>query len=235
MEAYNLEDKKEYSRIAVMHHNPKDLYNEGQYFKNWNEISSYLLQYFPSIICGHVHGSDGEALIHTDDATAYFVSVGSLFKNNIDNTFNLYSDLNNEQAKVFYYQLIDPGPKQAWQHLSDKKAKTIFTIKITSDKSITKVDATSEWNKIANEHFSKTKEDTQKPKQNIIEIEPLNEFDLINYIRVNKLFKTGHFHWTDNFRSHGLIDINFLVSKKESLEYLTKEFYNKLLLCAEKK
>ncbi|MDX9694205.1 MAG: metallophosphoesterase [Bacteroidales bacterium] len=231
----NLESKKEYSRIAVMHHNPKDLHKEKHNLKNWKEVSACLLQYFPSIVCGHLHGSDGEALIHTDDAIAYFVSVGSLSKNNIDNTFNLYTNLNNEQAKVLFYQLIDPDTKPAWQYLSEKKAKTNFAIKMSSDKPITNIDETSDWNKIANEHYSKTKENTQKPKQNITEIESLNDFDLITYIRVNKLFKTGHFHWTENFRSHGLIDINYLVSKKETLEYLTKEFYNKILVCAEKK
>ena len=50
----------------------------------------------------------------------------------------------------------------------------------------------------------------------------------INLTPKLELFKSGHFHWKNEFRSHGFIDINNLVSHKDSLEVITKLFYNEI-------
>ena len=57
---------------------------------------------------------------------------------------------------------------------------------------------------------------------------------LLGFIKKQDLFKSGHFHWKNGFRAHGYIDINFLVSHKESLELITKYFYDKIINISEK-
>ena len=228
-----LEEYESLNKLMVMHHNPKDLGTEGHDLTNWKELRDVITKYFPTILCGHIHQSDGEGLI-THDEYVYYVSVGSLTKKDIPSTFNLYIISPDEtKGKICYYQYMDENTdKVYWQDMTSKRSIHEFTIrneKQQIDSLCTNTTSNNNW-----EGYSKKWEETSREGLNTKVIENNDDvlkekiFNLITYVQKYNLFKSGHFHWNDNFRTHGLIDINFLVSRKEPLEYIVKMFYNKI-------
>lgn len=225
---------KDYGKILAMHHNPKDLSLEKKHnLENWKELSTDNIGLPFIVLCGHIHGQDGEAIKRSDGSIAY-ISTGTLTKNSTENTFNVYKNIRNSVIDIDYYALQskDNLAKSFWQSLTDieQQLKTV-DFRPVQNKSIQKLDEVDILLKDVDE---KGKQDLNRrlhnPEKQIIadRIDTRTDRSIIDFIKERNLFKSGHFHWKNEFRSHGFIDINNLVSRKDSLETITKLFYNEI-------
>lgn len=224
---------KDYVKCLVMHHNPKDLGKELHDLRNWREIETADLGYPFVVFCGHIHGSDGESEVKSDDdETVHYVSVGSLLKKDIVGRYNLYSIPDDLSAlQIRYFSFIDDTDvsKQYWQEQTSTKSRKKISLKrcVKKDDAFDKMLSDSK-----EEQIKKLEDANEHPLQKDI-INP--SYSLLDEIRDHQLFYSGHFHWdTDGqgqnskFRSHGYIDINYLVSHKESLEIITRLYKEKI-------
>ena len=232
---YNMNSKyKGYVKCLVMHHNPMDLADEEHNFKNWREIDHSGLGYPFVVFCGHIHSSDGESQVFSDDDDAiHYISVGSLLQSSTIGRYNLYTineDSTKLEIKYFNYEERTAANKHYWQ--PQDKTKAIKSVCLRKP-----VQKNNAWNDLASDDSkrieqnldSQTKKGSGKP--NIIK--PAKS--ILDEIKDNQLYYSGHFHWdTDGngenskFRSHGYIDINYLVSHIESLETITQLFKEKI-------
>lgn len=228
-----------YVKCLVMHHNPKDLAQEKHSFDNWREIDKNKLGYPFVVFCGHIHDSDGESEVKSDDNdTIHYISVGSLLKKETTGEFNLYTisdDSSTIQIKYFdFHDSKDPS-KQYWQEQDKKKARKKISLK-------PKVQENEIINDLFSDNYGKAVqelEDKQKQVQKTTHVK--HSKTILDEIRNHQLYYSGHFHWdTDEngenskFRSHGYIDINYLVSHIESLEIITKLYEEKIIEIREK-
>lgn len=224
---------KDYGKLLAMHHNPKDLSAEKHHnLENWKDLNKSVIGYPFIVICGHIHGADGEATIKDDENTIFYISTGSLTKNNIDNTFNIYTNLQNESLDALYYALEDKESpeKYYWQHLTGKIAVKKPKFRPSKEIPLNKPD---ELNILLENILESDKQDLtrklNKPEaQQTTPASIVLDKSIMHFIKERNLFKSGHFHWKNEFRSHGFIDINNLVSHKDSLEVITRLFYNQL-------
>lgn len=225
---------KDYGKILAMHHNPKDLSSEKKHnLENWKELPKDNIGLPFIVLCGHIHGQDGEATQRNDGSIAY-ISTGSLTKNTTENTFNIYYDIGESKINIDYYALQskDNLAKSFWQSLTNinQQLKTA-DFRPNLNESTLKLD---EVDILLNEVDEGMKQDInrelQKPKkhQTTKHLNKITNRNIIDFIKERNLFKSGHFHWKNEFRSHGFIDINNLVSRKDSLEVITKLFYNEI-------
>lgn len=217
-----------YLKCLVMHHNPKDLGKEKHNFSNWREIDQTRLGYPFVVFCGHIHGADAESEVKCDDGDAvHYISVGSLLKTESNAKYNLYTiaDGNSELNIRYFNWMDDTEPsKQYWEEQVNSKA--IKQIKLKQ-----KVSGSNTLNDILSDDYEKTVQEYENLQRNIQN--ELNNYSdspnsILDEIKKYQLYYSGHFHWnTDGngenskFRSHGYIDINYLVSHDETLEKIT--------------
>lgn len=226
LEALELSRYPEYAKILVMHHNPQELSEITHTLKNWKEINSFTQKCFKTILCGHIHDSDSIGVIKNKQVGdgEYYLSVGSLLKKNVENSFNLIYRENNTdtKAKVEYYQyLIKKNP--FWQQLTESDALNEVTVYEPQ----TPVLIPSIGLDIGSDVFSSIVPDIhQNPKSNFSTDSSLDR--LLDIVQQKKLFKSGHFHWSRDFKSHGIIDVNYLMSDNYALELITSLFYKKI-------
>ena len=219
-----------YNKLVIMHHNPNHFKNEEVSVKNWSEIIE-LLDDFPSVINGHIHSSNGESITTRD--SKYFVSVGSFSKKDvkIKNAFNilLKNPQDSTKYKVLYYE-YENKETPYWQLHDENNA--IPEITLNSEKGESVLSKISADNEDANFPVSKSFEEPTENNEKTVEkrTKSYNELidDLIRIIVKKKLFKSGHFHWSPDFRSHGIIDINYLISHRKSMDLIYQLFYLKI-------
>jgi 3',5'-cyclic AMP phosphodiesterase CpdA len=216
---------EDYDKLIVMHHNPNE-FNNKESEENWDKDVSPLLKDFPTIFSGHIHNSDGEGVIVSTNDIKYFVTVGSFSKKDTDNSFNIYYKTDNHKYKILYYEYANKT-KPYWQHHDSKVAIDEVSLKILTGnnviKSIPKTDVSF---RTFPKKIKKDSDDYKKKEKQ--EIKKLNFNDLVNdlilIIQENKLFKTGHFQWSKDFKSFGIIDINYLVSTQETMNLISHLF-----------
>ena len=225
---------KDYGKFLVMHHNPKDLAEENKHsLQNWKSLNKDNIGYPFVVLCGHIHGQDGESVIKEEGSVIHYISTSSLTQKKVStNTFNIYSDIETNEVTIRYFSLQnkDNAEKYYWQELTDIKSNKSIQYRGSQDKPIEKP---YELDVFLNDDIIAQQ---QKMNRQLIEKIPLLEeeerkqiiLDIPEFIQQYQLFKSGHFHWKSGLRTHGYIDINFLVSRKESLELITKHFYNKI-------
>lgn len=224
---------KNYVKCLVMHHNPKDLVKDQHDLRNWRELNTDDLGYPFVVFCGHIHGSDGESEVKSDeDETVHYVSVGSLLKKDLVGKYNLYSipdDSTSLQIKYYNFNEDTDVSKQYWQEQTSSKSKK----KISLKKRVRKNDVFDHMMSDGREEQIQKFEYANEHHLQKTIINPLNS--LLDEIRDHQLFYSGHFHWdTDGngqnskFRSHGYIDINYLVSHNVSLEIITRLYKRKI-------
>lgn len=226
----------DYVKCLVMHHNPKDLAKEAQHnVKNWREITQNIdFGYYPVVVfCGHIHSSDGESVIKSDENNAiHYISVGSLLQRSTKGKYNLYTITDDSfKLKIQYFDYEEESGKCYWQDQSKKKSIRIILLRKRVQKNDALTDALSD-------SAEKTIQGIESSRKMI-----LNESNntkspqsiILDIIKNYHLFYSGHFHWDtdkkgDNskFKSHGYIDINYLVSHSESLEAITRLYKEKL-------
>ncbi len=227
---------KDYGKILALHHNPKDLSHETHHnLLNWKDIDKDLIGYPFTVLCGHIHGQDGEAIDKNDSNSIFYLSTGSLTKNlETENTFNIYCNPQNEALDVLYYSSFDKGnpEKYGWQHLTEKNAIKKPRFRVSQNHTVKKPDnldvILDDVNEIDRQDLNRM---LSQPENLIVKKNHKNDSRVIlDFIKDRNLFKSGHFHWKNGFRSHGFIDINGLVSQRDSLELITELIYNELCL-----
>lgn len=244
---------KEYLRIAVLHHRPivyqsfSQSYTDnnsssyGQYGTcnslNWKEVSQLLLRYdVHTVLTGHVHGTQSSQTREYEelDDNIYYSTVGSIgvdfncdtqgqlkakiyreyeekLKNLIcysslngnHNSFNIltFNDrgiVNEEQYKFF----VDEG-KWKWILLKKKDLQESSVVVDTED------DIFGEATDI-----SVLQEEDVDYQEKILEI-----------IRDNKLYKTGHFHWRGKAMLNW-IDMSYFFQHREHMLLITRGIKN---------
>ena len=228
----DFQNKKNYWKILVMHHNPKDLSVEKKHnLENWKDIDKDGIGYPLVVLCGHIHGADGEGTIKNDADIIYYISTGSLTKSNISNTFNIYTYIYDKEFNIKYYALMDVenAEKCYWQELTNKDALKQIKIRASQNQETNKPDELDILLEDAEETKKQDLERRIKGAKDVAIREStlfIDHNNIMSFIKENNLFKSGHFHWKNGFRSHGFIDINYLVSHKDSLETITSLFYN---------
>ena len=176
------------------------------------------------VFSGHIHyidisgyaqkeyqDDDGSALEKGNKKGIYYFSAGSLLNTEYKGrSFNLY-EIDHKTIIYHFHTQIDVEEKPEWREFK-KDSITIEEQDFTSYK-------------------------VQKPIGD--EVPPIpgenkqikDKLDIMDYIGRHELYYSGHFHWnTDenikesDIKSHGYIDINYLVSHNESLEIITRLF-----------
>lgn len=229
----NIDSKyKNYVKFLVMHHNPMDLCREQNCVKNWNVINHSKLGYPFIVFCGHIHGSDAAKVEKETDNSIYYISVGSLLQKSTLGKCNLYTisdDSSKLQIKYFNFHDDVNISDQYWQEQTASPASKEVLLKqhvIKNDFYDELMSRSGEKAKqlIENQQNNQNPSNNEKPKKNILD-----------EIKKHQLYYSGHFHWgTDGngknskFKSHGYIDINYLVSHIESLETITQLYKEKI-------
>lgn len=221
------DEYKSYGKLVLLHHHESAFLNNDTY--NWSKVETILNKYnFNVFIHGHLHDDDSES--RDDGALNYYFGVSSLAKKDsgIENSYNLFFNKNSEnefEVTTLHFSK-NSTKKNYWQPQTRIKAKRHFSILSMSldfNNSSTgeeKIVAIERYNprEVGNKYsFS---------EYSFKETDNLKYFKkrIINYIRERKLFKTGHFHWTESFRSHGLIDIFGLISNNEIQSLIISSF-----------
>lgn len=227
----NLDSKyKDYVKCLVMHHNPKDLASEKHNFKNWRELDINNLGKPFVVFCGHIHCSDGETeVLGGEDDTIHFISVGSLLKKDAIGKCNIYTisdDSFNLQIRYYNYQEDTSFSKHYWQEQTDCPFRKKIVLKNNSV-----------WNSLSSENNESRKQELDNPQKQVQSNSNNLEShkSILDVIKDQQLYYSGHFHWnTDKkgenskFKSHGYIDINYLVSHIELLETITHLYKEKI-------
>lgn len=224
---------KDYVKFLVMHHNPMDLGKEQHDLKNWRNINTGDLGYPFVVFCGHIHGSDGESEVKSDDdETIHYVSVGSLLKKDLIGRYNLYSiPDDSSKLQIKYFNFVDDTDvsKQYWQEQSSIKSRKEIPLKESkqTDDTFDKLMSDSRESQIQMLKYP----DGHKIQKNSIK----SDKSLLDEIRDHQLFYSGHFHWamdkecvTSIFKTHGYIDVNYLVSHADSLEIISQMFKSQI-------
>ena len=227
---------EDYVKFLVMHHNPSDLADEEHRVKNWRSISYNNISKLPVFVfCGHIHKSDAETSIYGKDPndTIHYIAVGSLLKKSTVGKYNLYTfNSKSKGLSIKYYNYVDDTcpVKQYWQEQTNTKAPTNIPIRDAVHKNdVLDVIMADDNNKV-----TQTLEYQQKQIHH--KSNATTSFkSILDEIKDHQLYYSGHFHWnTDNegnnskFKSHGYIDINYLVSHAESLETIIKLYKDKI-------
>lgn len=226
----NLDPKyKDYVKCLVMHHNPKDLAREKHEFRNWRDLDFNNLGKPFVVFCGHIHSSDGESeVIGDEDDTIHFISVGSLLKKDAIGKCNIYTisdDSFNLQIRYYNYEEDTSFSKHYWQEQTDSPFRKKILLKNDSV-----------WNSISSRNIELRGHELDNPKKQVTRDSNNKESkSILEVIKDHQLYYSGHFHWNTvkkggdcKFKSHGYIDINYLVSHIESLETITQLFKEKI-------
>jgi 3',5'-cyclic AMP phosphodiesterase CpdA len=218
---------KDYLKCLVMHHNPMDLASERHKFDNWHEIDKRAIGFPFVVFCGHIHGSDGVSVKSSEDYLIHYISTGSLLKKDTKGMCNLYIFSNSSsELDIEYYdfedKVIDPT-RHYWQPQTGSGYPKHIDLSKNGHEQDTLRDV------LDYEHNKRIQKLNQKQNQSKPVHNPSTSIaepskNIIDIIKDNQLYYSGHFHWnTDKqFRSHGYIDINYLVSHIDSLEIITR-------------
>ena len=221
---------KDYVKCLVMHHNPKDLAKEKHEFRNWRDLDFRNIGKPFIVFCGHIHSSDGESeVIGDNDDAIHFVSVGSLLDIDAIGKCNIYTISDDSfilQIRYFNYQEDTSFSKHYWQEQTDCPFRKKIVLKNNSV-----------WNSLSSENNELRKQELDNLQKQVLSDSNnlVSHKSILDVIKDQQLYYSGHFHWnTDKkgenskFKSHGYIDINYLVSHIESLETITYLYKEKI-------
>lgn len=218
----SIPNSKEYSKIAVCHHNPfanytehpKNSFEDG----NWQMVKRILMKYgINAILFGHEHTQSSDRLNDYD-----YISVGSLSKkdSSAKNEFYLIDISDNDEFILApkYFGRWDNNhkdhPHGQWKLLIDGKERTITLRKKIKEHIISSSPLPFETELVK----------ITPPEVNRTSTPPENPFaeEIFKKIQEQKLFKFGHFHWSETSRAHNWIDTPKLLNKKENIFLIQK-------------
>jgi len=220
-----LQDFTDYSIIGVCHHNPfvnyKDKSINGFEEGNWQRVRDVLIKHnMHTILFGHEH-TQGQINLNDYD----YLSVGSFSKKGVDNEFELiiiekdvdnltlapihgcHKNGNNSYDYDGFWTLLPNSPYNRPIQLIQKPDIG----KISSEPLLSTTPAV---------RFAKESE--KKDISPLSQIENKFHREIFNRIKELKIFKSGHFHWSDSSRAHNWIDTPKLLNKKEDIFLIQK-------------
>lgn len=215
----------DYSIIAVCHHNPfanyKDHPSNGFEDGNWQRVRSILIKHnIHVVLFGHEHTQD-----ETKHNDYEYLSVGSFAKKNVDNEFELLfieKDGNNLTLKPNHAFHKNGNNRNDYDGFWSLLTHSPYNRPIPL---IQKPDTAKI---IAESFLADTKTPTKdKEIENIIEkpqlqIENKFQAEIFKRIKELRIFKSGHFHWSDSSRAHNWIDTPKLLNRKEDIYLIQK-------------
>ena len=237
-------DKKEefqdYSKVAVCHQNPLKNYiksdNEGFETGNWYRVKNTLVKHdINSIIFGHEHTPDS-----TEKDGFIYISAGSLAKKNLPALqFDLIKIVGNQEElklDIRYYthqnDNVEKYPDGFWLAATDSPYnKYVYLRKIPLGVSI-------DTNPILPSSLQQTpindintRAETKSTQVTSFGLGDNCIFEQEIFKRVKELevFKSGHFHWSDDSRAHNWIDIPKLLDKTEDVFLIQKSILQSIL------
>jgi 3',5'-cyclic AMP phosphodiesterase CpdA/orotate phosphoribosyltransferase len=226
-------------KVAVFHHSPQIIsgHNLGV-IANWSRIEELLNEYNVSVyFYGHTHASLRESKSHTKKYE--YIGCGSfaLSDSAIGNYFNIYT-LDEQKDNALKFQLTTfrfmPGYEERfnlgkWNKDDDKSGeveilKRYIAAKVEmhnkTEKGSEKAEASESFLSI-NEEDEKIDELIEESTREIITSSKVIDdcsMKFVELVKDRRLFKSGHFHWGKNSKSHGWLDTNSLLSDYESLK-----------------
>lgn len=228
-ELENINEKyEEYSKIAVFHHNPYACFEDsstGQWNKdNLVEFTKVLNSFqFKCLFYGNEHTRNSKS-----DNQIYRSDCGSFAQKSPAPSFKIY-DIEHTKSKTclpLHLIVLQNANKNTdhefgtWGALNNHHMGEI-------DKIILKELPSSN---------SKTKEDNTLDSLNTLElnetkVQPTEistilpysnseiKAELLKRVKNERLYHSGHFHWSETSRAHNWIDASTLLSKVDNLEY----------------
>ena len=226
----NLTQYQEYQKIAICHQNPLKNYvsndNEGFELGNWYRVKNVLEKHkINSIIFGHEHTPDS-----TEKDGFNYISAGSLSKIGLPTLqFDLLEIIpSNTDLKLdikYYSHQNDNAvkyPDGYWSTAKDSPYNRVITLRklppIRQNIDTSPILPTTNLNEITNlKHDENIVYD-----QNLNLIKNLYEQEIFKRVKELEVFKSGHFHWSDDSRAHNWIDIPKLLDKTEDVFLIQK-------------
>jgi 3',5'-cyclic AMP phosphodiesterase CpdA/adenine/guanine phosphoribosyltransferase-like PRPP-binding protein len=217
----------DYTNIAIFHHNPKINIKEGQEsLKDWAEKKVIFNKHnINTFFFGHEHTYG--ATKDENDFCNYFATgslgIKSSEVNNYLNIIEVIESENNISLKANFFKLERERKPQHpewgfWNNLNDPSCeKPILIVErpIVEDTSIVepllpKISLQSKTEKKQNSALV----------PNTIDYSNANL--LVGFVKEKRLYKSGHFHWSDDAKSHNWIDTPNLLSSREVSTFCQK-------------
>lgn len=228
------EDLKKYEKMvkenvnfAVLHHTPIPIGDESGTIKNWDEaIAFFKSNNIYKFMCGHTHVSNSSTVL-TKESIDYLItgSLG-LYSEDVSNTFLVLEEGEDDRKNrgfvpMFYKWEQERGEEGFWQKLSNKSNAISFII-IKEKKGIEAVAAVVANIDLKDEtlhNFNENQTEYEINKE-VLTDECNDEIEkfLLDTIRINDLYISGHFHWSKNGRSHSFIKTNYFFENYECIE-----------------
>ncbi len=219
-------DHHDYGKIAIFHHHPLTFLNETD--SNWHKTLTVLNNFgFHAFLHGHVHNDYSNSI--QDKELNYFFAVGSFAKKDLSiiNSYKLIvnSETENEFDVITFHYVDKSTPNPYWQEQTEINSNKILKIKADPIK-LDKLPSVTEKLEIEILNTEELGKDYSIEQYKTSDSLLLAEYKriILEEIREKKLFKTGHFHWSDNFRSHGLIDIFTLINSIDTKKLVIDSF-----------
>ena len=227
----SLNEYNDYERIAIFHHNP-DINSNSEivFLKDWNNKKIVFQKFnIKTFLFGHEHTYGASR----DDSFFNYIATGSLGINSIKvnnyiNIIEIIDNINNLKLKNNFSKLEKDGKKGNpdfgfWNDINDPECIKEFTILekpnlsnniVTSPlfPSNIKIDS-KEFTNLSNSFLESSVD---------VDYSDL----LLKLVKEKKAFKSGHFHWSENSKSHNWIDIPNLLNSRHVVTTCQKAFYD---------
>lgn len=227
------EKKEEYKNwifIAVFHHNSESNVTGNKVgIENWNSVRNIFAKNdINTFIFGHEHTPGGFSLTHSMQFN--YIATGSTGKKNTSNYFNILTFENTTSKLILnikFCGLQNDGNKQHfefgyWSELPDIDQQKEFVLREIIESQIASKDIFPKQNPT---QIKSKRRKVEKPAEQSGIIKDYSS-ELLNIVKQNKLFKSGHFHWSDNAKAHNWLDTSKLLSKKEHLHLSKNSIIN---------
>lgn len=217
-----LDGYDEYVKIAIFHHNP--IFNSSANeptFKSWTNTNVIFNKFdIKTFLFGHEHTYGAT----TDDSDfSNYISTGSLGikKSEINNYINIVEfleDCSSLKLKCHFLKLEPPTknhpPFGFWNDLKDPAMNKELLLR--KKEAIEPSAPSSILPKTINTPISQIVTCVVDPKSTIVDVVKSDYSDkMVEYVKQRNVFKTGHFHWSDNAKAHNWLDIPCLLNNRE--------------------
>lgn len=223
---------KDYDKIAIMHHMPLGVAEEGNFIKDWDSVfaKEFRDHRIKAYFCGHIHSTN--STLREAMSKENIVSVGSFgIKYNdpsFRDSFNTYEwGKTKEGSEGFwatYYLYEKPyGRTPYWQNQNENSDLLPF-VSIRNKTGDAAALAALKQNADVHEKKELPKTNQSEYKQNHQQEEvdfglntTVSDY-ITKVIKENNLYKSGHYHWSKWGRSHSFIKTQYFFEKHECLE-----------------
>lgn len=236
-ELVKIEEKhkdKSPNKIALFHHPPDFGIGESKNaLQNWESLNRIFKKHDISIfIFGHVHKS-----VIKEEDKYLFIGCASLAleDSSLANSFLLYTSENDFQDFEVDKYIFIPEYANCGKWIKD-------TVDNNNKFKLNRKSIEKKYNlqlaRIKDEKFSPFGEESNfeneylNSNSRIAEVLSKEENDnnkLINIVKKERMFISGHFHWGDNLKAHGWLNTNLLLGKNYNIKFSIKSIINLII------